>query len=389
MDSSDEEKDAVFDNDVPKGIPTTTSSDVGTKFVDDVLNGPNDQCLDNFRMGKHEFYKLCDILQSKGLLRHTNRIKIEEQIAIFMFVVGHNLRTRAVQELFRYSGETISRHFNNVLNAIVRISLELLQPSGSNVSPEDARFYPYFKDCVGIVDGMHLPVMVGIDEQGPFRNKSGLISQHVIAACSFDMEFKYVLAGWEGSADDLRVLVSAITRRNKLQVPEGKYYLVDSKYANIPGFIAPYPGVPYQSTEFVSGMHPQDAKELFNHRHAVLRSASECLFGALKSRFPILISAPPYPLQTQVRLVIAACALHNFIHRENPNDWIFKKHQEESSPIIQDPSQPVEPESPDILVQRQDLGVPFSQEEIDMTSRLRDSIAEAMWNDYIQDFSSM
>lgn len=35
------------------------------------------------------------------------------------------------------------------------------------------------------------------------------------------MKFHYVLAGWEGSAPDMRVLNSALTRRNKLQVPEG------------------------------------------------------------------------------------------------------------------------------------------------------------------------
>lgn len=151
MDTSDDEKDEIFNTNSPTILTNTTTftkSTDGTKFIDEVLNGPNENCLDNFRMGKHEFYKLCHILQSKGLLRHTNRIKIEEQIAIFMFVVGHNLRTRAVQELFKYSGETISRHFNNVLNALVKISLELLQPSVSEVSNvvlEDSRFYPYFK----------------------------------------------------------------------------------------------------------------------------------------------------------------------------------------------------------------------------------------------------
>lgn len=74
---------------------------------------------------------------------------------------------------------------------------------------------------MGAVDGIHIPVMVGVDEQGPFRNKNGILSQNVLAACSFDLKFHYVLAGWEGSASDLRVLNSAITRRNKLQVPEG------------------------------------------------------------------------------------------------------------------------------------------------------------------------
>ncbi|KAJ6418619.1 hypothetical protein OIU84_001897 [Salix udensis] len=224
MENSDDEKDGVFSNYIPKELSLPN----GAKFVDVVLSGQSDHCLENFRMDKQAFYKLCDILQGKGLLRHTNRIKIEEQLAIFLFIIGHNLRTRAVQELFRYSGETISRHFNNVLNAIMAISLEFFQPPGPDIPPEileDPRFYPYFKDCVGAVDRIHIPVMVGIDEQGPFRNKNGLLSQSVLAACSFDLRFHYVLAGWEGSASDLRVLNSALTRRNNLQVPEGILFL--------------------------------------------------------------------------------------------------------------------------------------------------------------------
>lgn len=147
MDNSDDEKDGVYGNYIPKELGRGSAS-TGAKFVDEVLNGQNKHCLENFRMDKHVFYKLCDILQAKGLLRHTNRIKIEEQLAIFMFIIGHNLRTRAVQELFRYSGETISRHFNNVLNAIMAISLDFFQPPGSEIPPEileDPRFYPYFK----------------------------------------------------------------------------------------------------------------------------------------------------------------------------------------------------------------------------------------------------
>lgn len=73
---------------------------------------------------------------------------------------------------------------------------------------------------------MHFPVMVGVDEQGPFRNKNGVPTQSVLAACSFDMKFHYVLAGWEGSAADLQVLNCALTRRNKLQVPPGTVYLL-------------------------------------------------------------------------------------------------------------------------------------------------------------------
>ncbi|KAH1043475.1 hypothetical protein GYH30_025352 [Glycine max] len=392
MESSEEETDGVSGNHAPKELIRLASN--GAKFIDEVLNGQNECCLDNFRMDKHVFYKLCDILQAKGLLRHTNRIKIEEQLGIFMFIIGHNLRTRAVQELFRYSGETISRHFNNVLNAIMSISLDLFQPPGSGVPSEiieDPRFYPYFKDCVGVIDGIHVPVTVGVDEQGPFRNKNGLLSQNILAACSFDLKFHYVLAGWEGSATDLLVFNSAITRRNKLQVPEGKYYIVDSKYPNVPGFIAPYSSTPYYSKEFLSDYHPQDASELFNQRHSLLRHVTDRTFGILKARFPILMSAPSYPLQTQVKLVVAACALHNYIRREKPDDWLFKMYEEGSFPM-EEPQPPLEMEVPpkmDVETQTQPSVHTFDSEEIGLASQLRDSIATEMWNDFIHDFPPM
>ena len=41
-----------------------------------------------------------------------------------------------------------------------------------------------------------------------------------------DMQFIYVLPGWEGSAHDGRVLRDAVTRRTGLKVPQGnnKYF---------------------------------------------------------------------------------------------------------------------------------------------------------------------
>ncbi|KAL0328291.1 UNVERIFIED_CONTAM: hypothetical protein Scaly_2261700 [Sesamum calycinum] len=366
MESSEDEKDGNTEGSIPKEL-TRPSEIKGTKFVDDVLKGPNESCLENFRMDKHVFYKLCDMLHTKGLLRHTNRIKIEEQLAIFMFIVGHNLRTRAVQELFRYSGETISRHFNNVLSAIMTVSLDFFQPPKSDVPPEiqeDPRFYPYFLNCVGAVDSIHFPVTVGVDEQGPFRNKNG-------------------------SAPDMRVLNSALTRHRKLEVPDGKYYLVDPKYANIPGFVAPYPGVSYiQQLEFGGGFHPQDARELFNQRHSILHNIADRTFAALKERFPILMSAPSYPLATQVKLVVAACALHNYIRSEKPDDLIFKMYEQEPLLQAEDPMPPLEIEQPLGPAETQISDIPIGTQELEHASQIRDAVATEIWNDYIRDYAA-
>ena len=54
-----------------------------------------------------------------------------------------------------------------------------------------------------------------------YRNRHGTISQNVLAACNFDLEFIYVLSGWEGSAHDSKVLNDALSRRNGLKVPQG------------------------------------------------------------------------------------------------------------------------------------------------------------------------
>ncbi|VYS68990.1 unnamed protein product [Arabidopsis thaliana] len=370
--SGEEDKEEAVT--LPKEVSKISISD-GNKFVYQILNGPNEQCFENFRMDKPVFYKLCDLLQTRGLLRHTNRIKIEEQLAIFLFIIGHNLRTRAVQELFCYSGETISRHFNNVLNAVIAISMEFFQSNSNSVTSENDD--PYFKDCVGVVDSFHIPVMVGVDEQGPFRNSNGLLTQNVLAASSFDLRFNYVLAGWEGSASDQQVLNAALTRRNKLQVPQGKYYIVDNKYPNLPGFIAPYRGVSTDSRE--------EAKEMFNERHKLLHRAIHRTFGALKERFPILLSAPPYPLQTQVKLVIAACALHNYVRLEKPDDLVFRMFEEETlAEAGEDREVALEEEQVEIVGQEHG----FRPEEVEDSLRLRDEIASELWNHYVQNMST-
>lgn len=43
----------------------------------------------------------------------------------------------------------------------------------------------------------------------------------MLAACTFDLRFTYVLPGWEGSAADGRVLEDALEREDKLKVPNG------------------------------------------------------------------------------------------------------------------------------------------------------------------------
>lgn len=76
---------------------------------------------------------------------------------------------------------------------------------------------------MGAIDGTHIAANVNLLEQPKYRNRKQVLSQNVLVACTFDMKFTYVLAGWEGSAHDGRLLRSAILRQGtKLTVPIGK-----------------------------------------------------------------------------------------------------------------------------------------------------------------------
>ena len=68
------------------------------------------------------------------------------------------------------------------------------------------------QDCVGAIDGTHVRASVPPEIQGRFRGRKDGTTQNVLAAISFDLKFTYVLAGWEGSAHDSRVLNDAFAR---------------------------------------------------------------------------------------------------------------------------------------------------------------------------------
>lgn len=106
-------------------------------------------CRHMTRMSTEAFAKLVQILKGRGLLRDSRRSSVEEQVAKFLFVVGHNIRNRTNGGIFRRSPETNSRHFHNVLEAIIMLEdIFLIQPDGSSVPPEiqnSHRFSPYFK----------------------------------------------------------------------------------------------------------------------------------------------------------------------------------------------------------------------------------------------------
>ncbi|KNE87276.1 hypothetical protein PSTG_19343, partial [Puccinia striiformis f. sp. tritici PST-78] len=151
---------------------------------------------------------------TKGRLVDGRSVTVEEQLLIFLDIVVHNNSMREVALKFRRGLFTVQRYFHKVLEAIVG-----LYPKYVNQTPygelherlQDPK-YNAFKRCVGALDGVFIPMTLPTEKQPPYRNRKGIIAQNVLAVVNFDMEFLYVLAGWEGSAHDSRVISDAFTK---------------------------------------------------------------------------------------------------------------------------------------------------------------------------------
>jgi hypothetical protein len=105
------------------------------------------------------------------------------------------------------------------------------------------------------------------------------------------------------------------------------HYLVDSGYGCFKGFLPPHRNQLYHQEAFrKAGVKPKNAMELFNYRHSSLRSVVERTFGIWKARFNIFDDMPPYPIENQRLFVVACCAVHNFIRKDEcQTDPLFKE----------------------------------------------------------------
>jgi hypothetical protein len=79
------------------------------------------------------------------------------------------------------------------------------------------------------LDGTPVKVPVPTSLKGRYRSRKADIVTNVLGVCAPDMQFIYVLPGWEGSAHDGHVLRDALSRPNGLRVSQGKFYLRNFK----------------------------------------------------------------------------------------------------------------------------------------------------------------
>ncbi|MFQ6667457.1 hypothetical protein Gotur_033475 [Gossypium turneri] len=233
-------------------------------YVKRLVYASDETYIEQVRINRITFFKLCEMLQTLGELKSSRNMLVDEKA----------------------------------------------KPITANST--DPR-WKWFKNCLGALDGTHIKIRVPTVDKLRYRTRKGDIATNMLGVCTPNMHFVYVLPGWEGSVADERVLRDAISRRHGLKVPHSCYYLVDARYTNCEGFLAPFRGQRYHLNEWRQGYQSSTPEEFCNMKHASARNVIERCFGLLKLRWGILRSRSFYPVRAHNRIIIACCLLHNFI----------------------------------------------------------------------------
>jgi hypothetical protein len=84
------------------------------------------------RVTRASFFHFCDLIRECGLLEDSIHMCVEQQVAMFLHTIGHNIRNWLVGTNFTRSGETFSRYFNKVLHVIGELCNDFIRPPSSS-----------------------------------------------------------------------------------------------------------------------------------------------------------------------------------------------------------------------------------------------------------------
>ncbi|KAL4184251.1 hypothetical protein AMTRI_Chr10g120 [Amborella trichopoda] len=98
---------------------TPKRNSIGTKYHKTIINSTKVDCRNHIIMSKRAYFILRNILLERENITDTIRVSFDEQFVMFMHILSHNLKNRKIGHEFGHSGKTVSRHFNQVLNAVI------------------------------------------------------------------------------------------------------------------------------------------------------------------------------------------------------------------------------------------------------------------------------
>lgn len=183
-----------------------------------------------------------------------------------------------------------------------------------------------FPNCLGAVDGKHIRIQPPSGSGSYFWNYKQYNSLVLMAICNANYEFLLCDFGTNGRVSDGGVINNTIFYRNlkngTLNIPPSEklsnserqlpfVFIGDEAFALRPDFLKPF-----------SQRDLTHDRKIYNYRLSRARRIIENTFGILVARFRIFHGAMAVDLPRIEKIVMAACALHNFLRRKCSSTYI-------------------------------------------------------------------
>jgi hypothetical protein len=108
-------------------VPRRALVETGIQWVERTLQNSND-CFDMFRMRRTVFRRLHDTLVDNYGLLPSRGVSTTEALGIFLWACGGPQSFRQLRNKFGHSLETISRKYTEVLDALFKMSCDIIKP---------------------------------------------------------------------------------------------------------------------------------------------------------------------------------------------------------------------------------------------------------------------
>ena len=126
--------------------PMRTSMLTESGYMDELYEGNPLKCYEMFRMTRPLLIHLMDKLNQHGYLRDgQGGVNATQEIAMLLYIFGHNTHYRCISDRFQHSTETVSHHFRQVLQAVHSYAKHLIKPNPNVVYfPEHLQVNKYW-----------------------------------------------------------------------------------------------------------------------------------------------------------------------------------------------------------------------------------------------------
>lgn len=180
-----------------------------------------------------------------------------------------------------------------------------------------------FPHCLGAMDGKHIDIVPPADSGSYYYNYKGRHSMVLLAIVDAKYRFLLVDFGTNGRVSDGGVLQRTKfyekLQSDELKIP--KPCNVTEHFKEVPYVFVVDDAFPLSINmmkPFRQAQLDSAVREIYNYRVSRARHVVENAFGILASRFRIFHTQINLEPENIVKVVMATCALHNFLMQTHP-----------------------------------------------------------------------